>query len=311
MTLHRITGIPPEWLGIALERFESQFSYPLGDAGSFRISHGRQYLPFFQAMGKALLLAVEAAGEVVGTLVVVERVLRYGERTLEEHRAHYLCDFKVSPAARGGRVAAKLLAAAKGVIMASQVHSCYGIVMDGTGRLPVDYTGRIGIPAFEKLGEIQVLRITRSSLRISDPKPCQFSRPGTGGLTCVVTGGDSALRSIMPAYQIRLAGGAGVGLVEDTRRGKQLWMQTAGELCSAHLSGFSYSSADAGAAVIREALTHAGEASLAALFVAVPARVGADLRENLKDLSVQVSSATVFGYGIASGFDWWVDTSEI
>jgi ligand-binding SRPBCC domain-containing protein len=47
---------------------------------------------------------------------------------------------KVSPEARGGRVLVVLLGAAKRHIPASGAHACYGIVMDGTGRLPVDST---------------------------------------------------------------------------------------------------------------------------------------------------------------------------
>ena len=229
----------------------------------------------------------------------------------EQHRAQYLCDLKVSPGARGGRVLAKLLTAAKDVILASGAHSCYGIVMDGTGRLPVEYTGRLGIPCFETLGKIEVLRIIRK-VHGSEPAPSKGTTLMSAGWpACVVSGGDSARRSIMPPYSIKPTSGAAGGTVEDTRKGKQLWMQPGGELCSAHLSRFSFKAPGAGAAVIREALDHAGQHLLPALFVAVPARQAAALKHCLTDVCVQVSPATVFGYSIPSGCDWWVDTAEI
>ena len=49
MILHHLREPPDPWLGEALERFETQFYYPLGTDASFRIAHGREYLPFFQA----------------------------------------------------------------------------------------------------------------------------------------------------------------------------------------------------------------------------------------------------------------------
>ena len=80
MKIHSFRETPPEWLGLALERFEHQFQYPLGSGETFRISHGREYLPFFAAMGTATLLVAEQAGAVMGTLVRVERCIECRRR---------------------------------------------------------------------------------------------------------------------------------------------------------------------------------------------------------------------------------------
>ncbi|HBJ85221.1 MAG TPA: hypothetical protein DDZ88_15380, partial [Verrucomicrobiales bacterium] len=113
MTLHSLQQAPPEWLGTALQRFELQFEYPLGADTTFRISHGRDYLPFFAAMGSATLLVAEQAGEVLGTLVRVERWIQFHGPQPMRQLVHYLADLKVSPKARGGRVLSRLLFEAK------------------------------------------------------------------------------------------------------------------------------------------------------------------------------------------------------
>ncbi len=311
MKLHCFQEPPPPEMGEALERFEAGFRYPLGDAGWFRISHGRDYLPFFQAIGEASLLVAEQAGEVVGTLVRVERWITFQTDPPVKQRVHYLGDLKVSPQARGGRVLAMLMTEAKRQIEASGSRSCYGIVMGGTGRLPVDYTGRVGIPGFQKLGEIAVLRI--SALPPDSPRPDgnPASLPEPGKPACLATGGRSEQRSLMVPQPLENRSGTARGLLEDTRAGKRLWMEPGGEMLSAHLSGFRYETPEAGAEVIRTALGRAGKAGLPAVFGSVPAPAGPALRRALADLQVQNSPAAVFGYGIKPGYDWWVDTAEI
>ncbi len=62
MKIHSLTSPPPPNLAGALEEFEYSFLYPLGPKQKFRISHGREYLPFFRAMGEATLLVAQHAG---------------------------------------------------------------------------------------------------------------------------------------------------------------------------------------------------------------------------------------------------------
>ncbi|MGV3663221.1 MAG: N-acetyltransferase [Prosthecobacter sp.] len=303
LTLHRLHEPPPEWLGAALERFEHQFTYPLGEHARFRISHGRDYLPFFAAMGQATLLVAEAGGEVLGTLARVERwIMRHGEMSVRQ-MVHYLADLKVSPTACGGRVLARLLAEAKADILRSRSRSCYGIVMQGTGRLPTDYTGRLGVPVFERLAEIMVLRVSTG--------PGQADMPQVAAApalpACVVTGGTRGMRSLMLPVPIP----GSTAWLEDTRRGKTLWTDAGEEMVSAHLTGFHFNDPAEGAAIIQAALPKVEAAGMKALFTAVPASACAALLAALPGVPVQASPATIFGVNLPSSYDWWVDTAEI
>lgn len=301
MKLHVLHDAPEAWLGSALERFERQFIYPLGAHDSFTISHGARYLPFFQAMGEATVLVAEEAGEVLGTIAFIKRRI---EQAGERRTAHYLCDLKVAPAARGSRVLARLFAEVKARIEQGDSHACYCVVMNGTGRLPTSYTGRVGIPGFQKLADILVMRLP-ASLGVE-------VREGEGGLIhregYVATGGDSMLRSKMTP--VRLRGALASGTVEDTRLGKKLIAVSRDELLSAHLSGFAYATPEAGADLVRQAVGVAVKQGLPALFVAVPSEEAEKLRPLLGG-EVLEAPATVYGYDLQPGVDWWVDTAEI
>ncbi|WP_395737051.1 N-acetyltransferase [Prosthecobacter sp.] len=306
MNFHILRETPPVWLGEALERFERQFDYPLGEGRRFRISHGRDYLPFFAAMGDATLTIAEAGGEVLATLVRVERWMHCGQDSPLRTRVHYLCDLKVSPRARCSGVLAKLLWETRRQVVLSGSQACYCIVMDGTGRRPSDYTGRCEIPAFTSLAQIMVLRITSAPSANATPVPVaapQNFRPRTAYF---LEAGNHALRSLMTPVQI-----TGTAWVEDTRRGKRLWTDDGAEMLSAHLSGFRFSDPSSGAQIIRDALCAARASHLPALFVAVPQSLGAALLAEMPGLEILEAPATIYGHGLEPGHDWWVDTAEI
>ncbi|WP_395751143.1 N-acetyltransferase [Prosthecobacter sp.] len=304
MNLHTLREPPPAWLGEALERFERQFDYPLGEGRRFRISHGRDYLPFFAAMGEATVNVAEAGGEVLGTLVRVERWLECDHATPPRRRVHYLCDLKVSPHARCTGLLAHLMWETRLQVAQSGAHACYGIVMDGTGRRPADYTGRRDIPPFQPLAQIVVLRITAAeSILTPQTSIAETFAPRPA---CILTGGDSTLRSLMPPIRI-----ADTAWLEDTRRGKRLWTDDGTEMLSAHLSGFRFSDPAYGAAVVRQAVHATKAAGMPAMFVAVPHSQVAALLEPLHDLQILQAPATIYGHDLAPGHDWWVDTAEI
>ncbi|WP_395742396.1 N-acetyltransferase [Prosthecobacter sp.] len=303
MKLHLLHEPPPTWLGEALERFERQFDYPLGNGARFSISHGRDYLPFFAAMGDATVIVAEAGGVVLGTLARVERWMHCPHTAPHPRRVHYLCDLKVSPSARGSRVLAHLLREARRQIMSSGAHACYGIVMHGTGRRPTDYTGRLGIPAFQELAQIVVLRISTGQAASGTSTAPDAS---TQAPACILTGGNHALRSLMTPLRI-----AGAAWLEDTRRGKRLWTDEGTEMLSAHLSGFRFSHPTQGAAIIREALLAAKAAGMPAMFAAVPQSQAAPLLQEIPGLQALQAPATIYGHDLEPAHDWWVDTAEI
>jgi len=112
----------------AMNAFEKEFSYPLGETDRFRISHQPHYLRFFQAMGKAHLLVAMKGDTVLGSLVTVRRQIIVGGEQLD---AHYFCDLKILPATRGSRTLARLFAATQSRIRAAGGSlACYGVVMD-------------------------------------------------------------------------------------------------------------------------------------------------------------------------------------
>ena len=314
MIIHHLTDATPPDLGRALAEFEREFSYPLGSDQRFRISHGEAYLPFFQAIGDPEVLAAEHQGVVLGTLSRVRRRLEWRARPdspPEIPEAHYLCDLKVSAAARGSTVLARLIRETRRAIVESGNQACYCVVMDGTGRLPTDYTGRLGVPAFRKLGEIAILRVSpgRDGLKGGPGPPVTGTHLTRAGYSA--TGGDSSRRSVLDPQPIATGDGLARGVLEDTRRGKRLFLVPGGELQSAHLSGFAYAAPQAGAALLASAVARAGAAGYPAVFTAVPMGEWPRLEPFLEGLRVQVAPAAVYGHGLHAGGDWWIDTADI
>ncbi len=303
MTIHSFREAPPEWLGLALEQFEHQFQYPLGADETFRISHDRKYLPFFAAMGAATLLVAEHSGAVIGTLVRVERWIKVHGRKVLNRPVHYLADLKVSAGASKGRVLAALMLEARRQIELTEFRSCYSVVMGGTARLPSDYTGRMGIPSFEKIAEIIILRMT---LRKPSQTTLTTSTFRSSSNDCVAMGRRRDLRSQM--NPIPLHGGA---WLEDTRRGKRLWTGNGAELVSAHLSSFRFKQPSEGARIIQNALELAQSLCFPAVFTAVPASHYPALRAALTTVSFQEAPAAIHGCWMDANCNWWVDTAEI
>jgi len=317
MKIHRFSSDLPMWILEKLRVFETAFDYPLGKDVRFFISHGSDYLAFFRAMGHATLWLAEKDEEVLGTLVGVKRQLKYqpsGESAPERVDAHYLCDLKIAPHARGGPVLARLLTAAKTDIEGHGSAPCYAVVMTGTGRSPVDYTGRLHIPLFQSLAQIMVIRV-------AVPHPLTILKPVTQS---AMTGeeqsqppimrvptGTSSMRSMMQPIQVKTKDGRAKGWVEDTRRGKRLWLSTGDEMLSAHLSDFHFTNADSGAELVRTALHAAIAQGFPSLFFSVPHKCWHPLAPLLKGLEITLAQASVFGHALPLEADWWMDTAEI
>ncbi len=319
MTIHQLSSPPPPELATALAEFEESFLYPLGPKQKFRISHGMEYLPFFRAMGDAMLLVAEHAGQVLGTLVLVRRKVRV--RILagtQETPAYYLCDLKLRSEWQRTPLLARLIGSAKTLIEASGCRQCYCVVMDGTGRLPTDYTGRMGIPPFEQLGEIMILRLSsretwpvENTVRIatvSDVEElCQHLR--RDGITAAR--GISTERSQMTPMGFIDSTGLACGKLEDTRRGKRLHLESGEELLSAHLSNWAWIDAHAAARVLQQALSASLQNGFPALFAALPRKWYSQLAPLLHQIQIQEAPATLFGTGFDMNQDWWIDTAEI
>jgi len=292
MKIHRISAAPSVAMAAALADFEQRFRYPLGPEAWFRISHGADYPAFFRSMGEAVVYVAEAASGIAGVLAVVRREVVKPDGAVIP--AAYLCDAKVAVEHRGGPTLARLALRARDDLTAAGIGAAYAVVMDGSPP-PDQYTGRLGIPQFRKLGALQILRLPT---RRTDGDLQGFQLPGS---LIRVRGGDPAVRSMMVPTLIEV--GDALGVLLDTRRGKRLWDQDGAEMVSAHLAGIRAGSADGLRVLIRAALDAAAALSFPAMFLALPDGPGmAALPE--------ASAASIYGVGLPAGA-WLIDSAEI
>ena len=314
MNVHALETVASSRLAGALERFERQFTYPLGPGRSFRISHGDDYVRFFRAMGEARCFVAERDQRVLGVLGASLRTLLFpgGER----RRVLYLGDLKVDPAVQGGRMVLRLATAVK-TWLDERTELAFGVVMDGTKATPARYTGRLGLPSFAALAKIVVLRLrARAAHKRSDAwrgsegdgEECH-QRLVSHGFACPV---GAPSRSEMARCWLVDPAGAACGSLEDTLQSKRLYDAADGsEIRSAHLSCFAYGSLESGVRLLETALAGAVENGFHCLFVAVPAGDATEFVTRFGEKVDVVAPATVFGTGLAAGWPWNINTSEI
>lgn len=319
MEVLRFQGVVPSGLESALKEFEEQFAYPLGEGESFHVSHGGGYLNFFRAMGEACLLVAMRREKVMGTLVGVRRPMRLADGRMVT--ATYVCDLKVASGGLRGRVLLSLGRALEEVWREAGGGPGYGVVMQGTSQAPSAYTGRGLLPGFTNVADLVIFRISAQGGGVLDEeiRVVEFGEVQRAFAELTERGtvpieGKPSYRSSMNPVPLVLGNPLqACGLVEDTRLGKQLVTSGGQEMKAAHLSHFAFRSAEAGARLIRTALTVADRAGFPALFVCVPAARAHALQDCLADLEPTVAPAMVYGHDIGSGgeAEWWVHSSEI
>ncbi|MDA9858613.1 hypothetical protein N9D23_10890 [Rubripirellula sp.] len=321
MKIHEIQSQPTTELNAALENFESEFRYPLGTDSWFRISHGDDYTRFFRAIGDPCSFIATNGSQVVGT--ITSTICRLRQPGGEFRRAAYLSDLKVAHPTSGPTLLRLLRAANDWTLTSPTPGFC--VVMDGTTKSPANYTGRLAIPKFVELAKVVILRIPvgllarvpcdQSQLEIN-VRDKEDTRELYERLTvdCFATdGGHSSTRSQMPAIGLIASNGRACGILEDTRRCKQLFRSDGTEMVSAHLSCFGFRSCDSAAALILAALRHCSSLEIPALFVCVqPEEVRPILQcSRLTDPQTVEASATVFGHSLEGPGKWSINTAEI
>lgn len=302
--LHFLRQAPPPELSRALLEFERQFSYPLGGNDSFSISHGPDYVTFFQAIGDATVLVIEEEGRVLGTLAAVVRPLRDSQGELL--RVAYLADLKLNREVRH-RLTRYLLAMSEHLEVPSG--RGYAVVMDGTQSTPDRYTGRWGVPSFQPVAKVTVLAL---QTRPGAERDCGtawsdlFHPPAS----MMPLPGRSELRSeLAPEW---LTCGGAQGLLEDTRKGKRLLHEDGSEMRAAHLSRLRYEHEREAAALLEQAAFRCARQGIPTLFTCLPERAARRLLPHLQAFSVNPAPATVYGVGFPEGCDeWWLDSAEI
>ncbi len=298
MKIHRITGPPPPDLARKLAEFEREFVYPLGSSDSFTISHGEDYPLFFRGMGNARVHLAEISGAIVGAQAAVDRMVSLADGS--EIPAAYFCDTKVVSRLRGGMVLGRLAMAACRETLAAGIHSGFSVVMDGS-KTTDQHTGRLGIPQFEELARLAILRFdTAADFKgfpdEGDFRIAKWNRP---------FGGNPAISSEMQPLELTVEGAS--GLLVDTRRGKRLWKSDGTEMVSAHLTSVRFSSAGSLSSLIRCALEAAAGMGIPGLFLALPKSI---CPFGSLGAYATIADATVYGTGLPTG-DWIVDTSVI
>jgi hypothetical protein len=194
--------------------------------------------------------------------------------------------------------------------------------MDGTRAAPDAYTNRLGIPGFQAVGSIEVLRIPtdavkpRSNARVRrvTVETCDelLVRGSRGSYAAL--GNNPAQRTQRARLKpegLALTNGGASGWLEDTLNAKRLLITGGEELESAHLSQFVFVNVEAGAELIQAALALTRERGLPALFVAIPSLQAEPLRAALQIPQLTRAPATIYGVGLAAGHSWNLNTSEI
>ncbi|HWB73372.1 MAG TPA: GNAT family N-acetyltransferase [Nannocystaceae bacterium] len=299
--MQRLSAPPDPALAAALGAFERQFRYPLGPGRWFRIDHGDDYPRFFRAIGDAACFVARDGDEVLGTLGTARARLRAPDGSL--HDVLYVGDLKVDPAARGGRALFELVRAAR-AWAEPWARAAFAVVMDGTAVTPGRYTGRLGIPRFEPLAQIVVLRIPArpgsrsSSTTVASPRPA-----------FALALADPGARSLVAPRIVATRGAS--GRLDDTRCGKRLFADDDTELVSAHLGELAYDDVDSASELVRHACAVAAAEGFAALFVAFPPAAAHAVCDRLGDGAIVRAPATIWGTGLPHDCDWLVDTAAI
>ena len=315
MNLHLLRGDPDARLAAALERFEREFTYPLGEGRRFRIAHGGDGWRFFAALGEAVYIVAERDGEVVGVLGAALRQVRRPDGS--DTTALYIGDLKIAASARGGLVLIRMLRALRKWVGPS-VDAAFAVVMDGTVPTPDAYTGRLGLPVFHPLDAIAILWLHTGGSALPEAVSAQTAGGirGSSVFSALAVGShrlpyaDPALRSrLVPRWWI--AGDRACGRLEDTLRAKRLTTTDGEEMRSAHLSCFAYRERNDGLAVLAAALEHAAADGYPMLFTAVPATEAGAWRGLLGGRVRSIAPATVFGTGLAMPGPWRINTADI
>lgn len=301
LKVHALIDRAPSDMELALAEFERQFWYPLGPDSRFCISHCGEYGLFFRAMGEAACFVAERDGQVLGVLgTAVRRLIQPGGVT---RKVGYIGDLKIAPGARGGLVLARLARAAF-EWLSMRVDAAVGIAMDGTPMIPTSYTGRAGVPPFERVGQVTILSLpaTASAPELSgtfEAAAGAFERFSRGRYALPAE--NASLRSEMAP--IALVNSGACGVLEDTRKAKRLFTDRGVELKSAHLSTFAYDDAGCARELLWAALAEAQRLGFEAVFVAADVELAVGLQ-------AQVATATIFAANLGPG-DWIVNTAEI
>ncbi len=314
--IFRLTANEVEEFSPMLRDFEQQFWYPLGNTAKFRMQHQGAYTDFFQAMGDACCFVALRDDQVLGVLSVAIRTLIDSERN--QKKIAYVADVKVSRKLHGSSVLYRLARTAI-LWLQGEVSGAYSVVMDGTSVTPNQYTGRVGVPQFSWFDRVRIFSFSTEldlpEFQSVDIKPWSGkqspSDPQGKATNLVWLNTDPTLRSNSnPVWLTDSASGA-CGLLEDTRRAKQLFDKSGLEMRYAHLTFSSYDQPKDLVKLLPTALSRARSLGYTDVFVTVVDEHSQDLEQALEGLTYQEFSASIYGFSLEPDFAKLVYSSEI
>jgi hypothetical protein len=326
MTVLRLDQSSAPAIRAAMTRFEESFTYPLGAAMRFSISHGDDYCRFYSSMGDSATFVIERQGAVLGTVSLAVRDVSLAGRRV---RSAYVGDLKLLPEARKGFSLLRLAGAAEAWVRTThgEVDSAFAVVMDGTEFTPDVYTGRAGIPALAAVGHLSVfcLNLTAAStdqapvsqVKVTagvDKFAAAFAALSQGSR--VIESGDATMRSRMVPLHLVAEDGAACGCLEDTYEAKKLLLNSGGFFKAAHLARFAFASPQAGLDLVRTALSEAQGRGYEYLFFGVDTSLAPAFEQELgRSLNGSVGGATIFASeklaATNSSSPWIMSTSEV
>jgi len=311
ISVSKCDSIPPH-LCDEMADFELSFRYPLGCDNSFRISHGEDYGRFFRSIGKSrIYLARHHDSQVLGCLVVVQRSLRLKD---SQTNCLYVGDLKLRPGVNGKVLYCLIREAYEDLYQERDIPQ-YCVVMDGTKHAPSDYSGRLGLPKFEKRGQISILRCPYSNSS-KDKNFEELDLSSAQALSEELNQSDysfplsrPAVRSEAKPRAFALKDGSAVCVLEDTLASKRLYDERNREIVSGHFSSFQYDSPQSAVHLINALMGQLKPEKYPAFFFSVPECYSEQFLQLMPQ--AQLAQATVYGRNIEYSSSWQINTSEI
>ncbi|OGT45698.1 MAG: hypothetical protein A3E82_03345 [Gammaproteobacteria bacterium RIFCSPHIGHO2_12_FULL_38_11] len=282
---------------VALQEFEAQFHYPLGENKSFSISHGEDYSAFYRSMGVPYCLIAEEQNKVIGTFCCALRQIHMRD-TNQDKTIVYLGDLKVSKQKQRTTVYYRLAE-----VMFKMIHektdTAIAMVMDGTRKTPDQYTGKLGLPQFHKLNRHVILRINTDTNDIDFPVTSVDCDVGSGIYRSMCNENylqfstENIRSNINPIWIVSRDKNA-CGKLEDTEKVKRLFSDDGSELRSAHLSHFVFANIHAAYELLAAALHTSKLNGFPCLFLCLTEQEYNQLLPVINSFKYDMATATLY-----------------
>ena len=311
MKIVELTNQISATLSKKISLFEHHFTYPYGKNKRFRIDHGSDYSAFYRAIGSAQTYYLENDDQIIGSIGTAIKEITFSGK---KFCLSYIGDLKIIPQYHNSKAIIYLMKSLQQFLQ-ENADMAYCIVMDGTETTPACYTGRSGIIKLNPVTIRYILRIYTdfsshliSAKKISETEGHKLLSKFVGDMYLNYRA-NYHLRSEMTPCWIS-SNDSAVGMLEDTKKAKRLYLENGEEIISSHLSYFTYSDEAAGINVIMYALQESKKNGYSAMFIALDENQYKHLMPNLSDLKSEVTTATIYCTGVLPS-NFLINTSEI